>query len=265
MEAETDVEDVAEQRAPEKADLVQEGMLRRARFRNGGWHDVAMFSRLRDEWRFGGLVDRRQPLRRPAFGTIRERVARRYRTGSTTVTERPPMNPDTDEATARQLELARRQGDAYGAAVQHMVGDVAEGGAQQQAGDYLIGVAVEEAEGLYVMKNGDLVWQEPEGNLHVEVAVRDAADGRFVPGLDVIVTIFDDGGNELGTHGHDMVWHPMMYHYAHNWELPGDGTYSMQVDVGAAPFRRHDEVNGRRFAEGVSARFDGIEVTTGRD
>ena len=33
----------------------------------------------------------------------------------------PPMDPETDEADERQLDLARRQGDAYGEAVDHMV------------------------------------------------------------------------------------------------------------------------------------------------
>lgn len=177
----------------------------------------------------------------------------------------PPMNPVTDEATARQLELARRQGDAYGAAVEHMVGDVAQGGSEQRAGDYLIGFAIEEAEGMYAMKGGELEWQEPDGNLHVEIVVRDAADGRFVPSLDVAVTMLDSDGKELGTNTQDMVWHPMMYHYAHNWDLPGDGTYTLRVDVGPAQFRRHDEINGKRFAEAVSVTFDKVKVQTGQD
>lgn len=179
--------------------------------------------------------------------------------------DRPPMNPVTDEATSRQLELARRQGDAYGAALDHMVGSVAQGGGIREAGDYLVGYAIEEAEGMYVMRNGDLVWQEPDGNLHVEIVVRDASDGRFVPGLDVSVTMYDAEGNELGTNRQDMVWHPMLYHYAHNWTVPGDGAYSMKVEVGAAPFRRHDEVNGKRFAEPVTVTFEQIQAETGQD
>ena len=45
-------------------------------------------------------------------------------------------------------------------------------------------MAVEEAEGMYVPKDGALEWQEPgDRNAHVEVAVRDAAEGRLIPGL----------------------------------------------------------------------------------
>ena len=42
--------------------------------------------------------------------------------------ERPPMDPNTSEATKRQLELAVEQGNAYRKAVDYMVGEVAKGG-----------------------------------------------------------------------------------------------------------------------------------------
>jgi hypothetical protein len=104
----------------------------------------------------------------------------------------PPMDPNTSEATARQLELAREQGDAYGRALEHMTTEVAHDGGEQGAGHYRIGYAVEEAEGMYEWTDGELVWRDPDGeNLHVEVAVRDAADGRFVPGVRVFATLID--------------------------------------------------------------------------
>jgi hypothetical protein len=90
------------------------------------------------------------------------------------------MDPDTDEATQRQLHFARAQGDAYGDALEHMTTAIADDGGQQRAGDYWIGYAVEEAEGMYEWRADELVWTEPgETNLHVEITVRDAGDGRF--------------------------------------------------------------------------------------
>ena len=76
--------------------------------------------------------------------------------------ERPPMDPNTSEATKRQLELAVEQGNAYRKAVDYMVGEVAKGGGMQQAGDYLVGYAVEDAEGMYSFVDGDLTWNNPE-------------------------------------------------------------------------------------------------------
>lgn len=61
----------------------------------------------------------------------------------------PTMDPDTSEATAKQLELAKGQGDAYDTALEYMTGTVAHGGGETEAGHYSIGYAVEGAEGMY--------------------------------------------------------------------------------------------------------------------
>src|SRR4051794_21315323 len=94
---------------------------------------------------------------------------------------KPPMDADTSEATQRQLDLAREQGDAYGRALKHMADDVAHDGGEQDAGHFKVGYAVEDAEGMYRWVDGELVWRDPgdDENLHLEVAVRDASDGRF--------------------------------------------------------------------------------------
>ncbi|MFN2148884.1 MAG: GNAT family N-acetyltransferase [Anaerolineales bacterium] len=49
VEAETDVENSAAQRALEKAGFTREGVLRAAQWRAGGWHDLVMYSVLRGE------------------------------------------------------------------------------------------------------------------------------------------------------------------------------------------------------------------------
>ncbi|MDO8120462.1 iron transporter [Isoptericola sp. b490] len=176
------------------------------------------------------------------------------------------MNPDTSEADARQLRLARLQGDAYRAALDHMALEVAEAGGHTTAGDYLVAYAIEEAEGMYHLEGADLVWHNPDaGNAHVEVVVCDAADGRFVPGLDVTATLVGPDGHEHGPHRQELVWHPMLYHYARNWDLPADGTYTLRVHVEPPAFMRHDEVNGRRFAQPVDVEFPGIEIERGQE
>jgi RimJ/RimL family protein N-acetyltransferase len=47
IEAGTDVDNVAEQHALEKAGFVKEGVLRRAQYRPGGWHDLVIYSCIR--------------------------------------------------------------------------------------------------------------------------------------------------------------------------------------------------------------------------
>lgn len=49
VEAQTDIENVAEQRALEKAGFVREGVIRGSQFRLGAYHDLVSYSILRDE------------------------------------------------------------------------------------------------------------------------------------------------------------------------------------------------------------------------
>lgn len=49
VEASTDVTNVAEQRALEKAGFSREGVVRGAQFRRGQWHDLVVYSRLRSD------------------------------------------------------------------------------------------------------------------------------------------------------------------------------------------------------------------------
>lgn len=177
-----------------------------------------------------------------------------------------PLDPDTSEADETQLALARAEGEAYGRSLTHMVEEVAHDGAVLEAGPYLVAYAVEDAEGMYAWMGDDLVWQNPgSSNVHLEVAVRDAADGRFVPGLTVHATLVSPDGEDAGTHVQELVWHPMLYHYGRNWELPGDGSHTLRVRIDPAPFMRHDEVNGRRFMEPVDVTFSDVRIERGAE
>ena len=49
VEAVTDIENIPEQRALEKAGFTREGILRQAQWRSGRWHDQVMYSKLRGE------------------------------------------------------------------------------------------------------------------------------------------------------------------------------------------------------------------------
>ena len=49
IEATTDITNEAEKKALERAGFHREGVLRGAQYRNGAWHDLVMFSRLRSD------------------------------------------------------------------------------------------------------------------------------------------------------------------------------------------------------------------------
>lgn len=165
----------------------------------------------------------------------------------------PPMKA-SEESTEEQLRLATRQGDAYAAALKGM--DEESGADISRAGEYEVVLVVENAEGMYHLRDGKLTWQEPESeNAHIEVAVRDAADGRFIPGLTVSVTVTDPDGTNLGTHEQPFLWHPWLYHYGRNWEVTSEGEYRVHVKIDPPTFMRHDHENGKRFIDTVEVEF----------
>ena len=178
----------------------------------------------------------------------------------------PPMDPDTSEADVLQLEFARQQGRAYGQALWHMTNRVANDGGELEAGHYRVGYGVEEAEGMYEWHGGELVWREPhDANVHLEISVRDAGDGRFVPGLCVFATLVTPDGDDLGTHEQPLLWHPMLYHYGRNWRVPADGEYTLRVRVEPPTFMRHDRINGQRFMDPVEVEFESVWVERGAE
>lgn len=179
-----------------------------------------------------------------------------------------PTKEVSEEMDERQQELADEEGDAYQASLRHMVEDVAHTGAITDAGDVQVAIAQEEAEGMYAPAgDGDLEWVEPDDdeNCHLEVSVSDAADGRFVPGLDVTATLESEDGERVGPVDLPLLWHPGLYHYGANLSVPGDGSYDVRVQVDPPTFERHDEANGDRYAEPVDVTFEDVDVKTGQD
>jgi hypothetical protein len=174
------------------------------------------------------------------------------------------LDLDAEERTQRALHLARAQGDAYGEAFGQLLAGVASDSDERYCGDYRIGYAVGPAEGAYEWSATELVWREPGNqNLHVAVTVRDAGDGRFVPGLRVLVTVIDPLGRVLGTREHPLLWHPMIYHYGSNWQVGSNGPHSLRVEVEPPRFRRADMVNGGRLATPARVQFDAVTVDLG--
>jgi len=179
---------------------------------------------------------------------------------------RSPDKTVSEELDERQKQLAAEEGEVYQLSLRHMIETVADTGGSKVIGDYVVGFAIEEAEGLYEYAgDGELEWVEPdEENCHLEVAVADAADGRFVPHLDVSAHFTSGDGNEVGPVEPSFLWHPGLYHYGANVHVPEEGTYTLRVRVEAPTFRRHDRENGDRYAEAVEVEFEDVDVTTGQ-
>lgn len=179
-----------------------------------------------------------------------------------------PNEVPSDEADENQLRIAREEGAVYQKALKYMVEEVADNGALRTVGDYRIGIAQEEAEGMYrLVGEGQLEWQEPQGeNCHLEVSISDAGDHRFVPGLSIEVTLTPkSGGAPVGPIQVPFLWHPGLYHYGANLTVPGDGTYDVKVVIAPAEFMRHDKRNGDRYSKTVEVTFPDFEIKTGSE
>ena len=86
-------------------------------------------------------------------------------------------------------------------------------------------------------------------------------------GLDfgrITAIVEDEQGKEIGTHEQPFLWHPWLYHYGRNWEIPDSGTYTLRVHVDAPEFGRHDSKNGKRYAKPVDITFEGVSIETGQ-
>jgi hypothetical protein len=180
----------------------------------------------------------------------------------TTPASRPPART-SNEATSDQLAVARAEGDAYGAALIAMA--VEDGAVTARAGDYRIAFINEDAEGMYDRDGDGLIWREaaPDATVHLEVAVADATDGRFVPGLGVHVDVEREGETLVCT-DLPFLWHPFLYHYGGNARLPGTGPYDVAVRIDPPDFMRHDPINGARYAAPVTVRFEDVAFASGR-
>ena len=172
----------------------------------------------------------------------------------------------SDEADKQGLALGREQGEALTRTLKHMTDNIAHDGREVEHGEYLVAYAVEEAEGMYAPSNAGLEWQEPgDANAHIEVAVRDAADGRLIPSLKIEATLVAPDGTTVGTHELPLLWHPYLYHYGRNWRVPGDGDYTLHVRFQPPSFPRHDKANGHRFLKGGDVTFENVSIKTGQD
>jgi hypothetical protein len=172
----------------------------------------------------------------------------------------------SDEADKQQLKFAREEGAAYQRSLDYMVEKVADTGMKKAAGDYIVGIAQERAEGMYHLNGeGKLVWREPtDENCHIEISVSDAADNRFIPSLEVNAVLVSNTAT-IGPFVAPFLWHPGLYHYGANIKVPRAGKYTVIVEIAPPKFARHDKTNGQRFAESVRVEFPDLDIKTGQE
>jgi uncharacterized protein involved in high-affinity Fe2+ transport len=132
---------------------------------------------------------------------------------------------------------------------------------------YIISIALKDADGMYWPDSDTtLTWLKPSEamNKHLEIAVQDAADGRFVPGLRLRASVTSTGGDIMYEDDLPFLWHPFLWHYGSNFHLDGAGKYNFEVTIMQPQFGRHDQTEGRRYQHDTIVNFDKVQLRPGR-
>lgn len=181
------------------------------------------------------------------------------------------VSPDSLAAAAERLargesheavNLAREEGEAIIRPLTSILHSAGTSGSQQRAGDYNVAVVVGAAKGAWRAQNRKLSYDEPSINIgpvaHIDVSIRDATTGRFVPGLKVRLTILDSHRKEIDTYYMPFMWHPWMNHYGLNVPVPGNGRYTVRVRADAPAFRRYGSTALKKFNKPVDVSIRNV-------
>lgn len=171
-----------------------------------------------------------------------------------------------DAATKDKLKQA--QGSAYSDSLNYL-GTIVDYHDSTEVDNYIITLAAEESEGMYYAggDSDEITWHAPDKQLnqHLEIAVQDKDDKRFIPQLDITAELFDDEQQSLGSKPCPFLWHPYIFHYGSMWDIPGEGTYSVTVTIKRPNFGRHDEVLGKRYLEDAQVTFENVKLSPSRE
>jgi predicted AlkP superfamily pyrophosphatase or phosphodiesterase len=166
------------------------------------------------------------------------------------------MDKNKKENTDLEIQLEKEQGEAYSKALELMKKETVH--QEVEINDFIITVLAHGAEGYYVTRlDGALEWRvpQPEENQHIEVVVRDKQDLRFIPDLSVSCRLFSSDGYLIDEKTQPFIWHPFLYHYGINWELPGRDNYTAEISIMEPIFGRHDRQKGKRYGENITIKI----------
>ena len=160
------------------------------------------------------------------------------------------------------IALARGEGGAVDRPLIDMLRSGDASGSQVRYGDYNVAVVVQRARGFWDVRDGKLSYMSPNSSVgpiaHIDVSVRDATTGRFVPGLKVRVTVLNSRRKEIDTYPMPFMWHPWMNHYGLTVPVPGEGRYTVRVRAEAPSFRRYGSTALKKFNRPINVEVHGV-------
>ena len=141
--------------------------------------------------------------------------------------------------------------------------EVEENGGQAESGEWTVSYIVEAAEPWFESHEGDQHFREPaEGETHhIEIIPQETGTGRIVPDVPITLQVVDADGQVVDEKELNFL-HSTFFHYANNFEVPEDGTYTLRATLGAPSFARHGEQGDEpALSEGTEVEFEDVELT----
>ncbi|MBB3036689.1 iron transporter [Hoyosella altamirensis] len=141
--------------------------------------------------------------------------------------------------------------------------EVAEHGGQVTVDEWDIAYIVEHAEPWFEERDGQQAFRPPTGSEthHIEIVPREASTGRIVPYVPITVDVVTESGDVVDSKRLNF-FYSEFFHYANNFTVPDEGTYSLRVTLDPPTFLRHgDEGGAPALATGAQTEFTGVELT----
>lgn len=146
-----------------------------------------------------------------------------------------------------------------------LAAEVAERGGSTTSGDWKVSYIVEQAEPWFHEHDGAQQFREPSGTEthHIEIIPVEAATGRIVPEVPITVEVVDESGTVVDSQELNF-YYSTFFHYANNFSIPAEGSYTLRAELGTPGFLRHgDEDEAPALSNGTTVEFDDVELVRG--
>ena len=141
--------------------------------------------------------------------------------------------------------------------------EVTERGGRTTAGDWTVSYIVEAAEPWFEGHGQHERFREPVSGEthHIEIIPTETSTGRIVPDVPVNVQLVDEKGAVVDEQRLNF-YYSAFFHYANNFSVPADGSYTLRATLGAPTFLRHGEESEQpALTEGATVTFEDVELT----
>ncbi|SBW22224.1 hypothetical protein FDG2_2319 [Candidatus Protofrankia californiensis] len=133
-------------------------------------------------------------------------------------------------------------------------------GEEVRTGPWRIAYVVEPAESWYEGNGGQQALRRPAAGEthHIEIIPVEAATGRIVPNVPITLAVVNDKGAVVDEKTLNF-YYTEFFHYADNFTIPQDGSYTLRATVGVPAFFRHGMENHTpALASGATVTFTDV-------